>query len=133
MVLWLRHRHSPQPTNHMTTTPAEKKPANKDWHWKDLLAVLHKRGWSLRQIGKREGYPDGAALGEPARRPYPKAEAILAAYAGVEHPMVIWPSRYDAHGKPNRRMGPEPMRGCPPTKKATTRAGTRNPQTDAAA
>jgi len=112
----------------MTTGAAAKKPVNKDWHWKDLITVLHKRGWSLRQIGIEEGYPDGSALGEVARRPYPKAEAILAAYAGVDHPMVIWPSRYDAEGNPNRRMGPAPMRGNPPRGKATTRTPGRNPQ-----
>lgn len=90
-----------------------------DWHWKDLLALLAKRGWSLRQIGIEEGYPDGSALGEAARRAYPKAEAILAAYAGVDHPMLIWPSRYSADGIPNRRRGPEPRRGMPPRKGIT--------------
>lgn len=112
----------------MPNTPAAKKPVNKDWYWKDLLTALHKRGWSLRQIGIQENYPDGSALGEAARRPYPKAEAILAAYAGVDHPKEIWPSRYDANGNPNRRMGPAPMRGKPPHSKATTRASSRNPQ-----
>ena len=116
----------------MATAPSLKKPAPKDWHWKDVLAALHKRGWSLRQVGIEEGYPDGAALGEVARRPYPKAEAILASYAGVDHPMEIWPSRYDAAGNPNRRMGPAPMRGERP-RKATTAARGRNPQRSAIA
>ena len=111
----------------MATTPGPKKPVNKDWHWKDLLAALAKRGWSLRQVGLVEGYPDGSALGEAARRAYPKAEAILAAYAGIAHPMEIWPSRYDADGNPNRRRGPEPRRGVPP-RKATTRSAGGNPQ-----
>lgn len=109
----------------MPTAPAQKKPVNKDWHWKDVLAALHKRGWSLRQVGIEEGYPDGTALGEAARRPYPKAEAILASYLGVDHPKVIWPSRYDAAGVPNRRMGPAPMRGERP-RKATTASPVRN-------
>jgi Ner family transcriptional regulator len=99
--------------SHMANPAAAKKPANKDWHWKDVVAALHKRGWSLRQIGMAEGYPDGAALGEAARRPYPKAEAILARYLGADHPMRIWPSRYDSTGRPNRRSGPLPMRGRP--------------------
>lgn len=116
----------------MATAPGPKKPVNKDWHWKDLLAALAKRGWSLRQIGMAEGYPDGSALGETARRAYPKAEAILAAYAGIDHPMVIWPSRYDAHGNPNRRRGPAPRKGTPP-RKATTHVPAGNPQKAAAA
>lgn len=111
----------------MTTTTPEKKPAAEGWHWADVLAAIRKRGWSLRQIAKAEGYTDGNALGEAARRPYPKAEAIIAAYAGVEHPMVIWPKRYDASGKPNRPMGPKPRFRQPPVK-AITPVGGRNPQ-----
>ena len=117
----------------MPNTPAAKKPVNKDWHWKEVLLALHQRGWSLRQVGIAEGYPDGSALGEAARRPYPKAEATLAAYVGIDHPMEIWPSRYDKDGNPNRRMGPAPMRGRPPQVKATTRASRRNPQKAASA
>jgi Ner family transcriptional regulator len=97
----------------MSNPTTAKKPVGEDWHWKDVLAALHKRGWSLRQVGMAEGYPDGAALGEAARRPYPKAEAILARYLGVDHPMRIWPSRYGLDGRPNRRHGPPPMRGRP--------------------
>lgn len=111
----------------MPTAPDLKKPANKDWLWKEVLLALHKRGWSLRQVGLAEGYPDGSALGEAARRPYPKAEALLAAYAGIEHPKVIWPSRYNADGTPNRKFGPAPMRGQRP-RKATTPIRGRNPQ-----
>lgn len=114
----------------MTTPAGQKKPVNKDWHWKDVLAELHKSGWSLRQVGIEEGYPDGSALGEAARRPYPKAEAILARYVGVDHPKVIWPSRYHPDGTPNRRLGPAPMRGERPRKATTARRG-GNPQTRA--
>ena len=111
----------------MATAPNLKKPANKDWDWKEVLLALHKRGWSLRQVGIAEGYPDGSALGETARRPYPKAEAILAAYAGVDHPKLIWPSRYDADGIPNRKFGPAPKCGQRPRKAITLIRG-RNPQ-----
>lgn len=105
-----------------------------DWDWRDVLHALHKAGWSLRQVGIAEGYPDGAALGETARRPYPKAEAILARYIGIKHPMEIWPSRYDYSGKPNRRRGPAPRRGKPPIKgQATTATSGRNTQTRQAA
>lgn len=114
----------------MTHTAHLKKPAeaSQDWHWADVLAALKKRGWSLRQIGKDEGYENGNTLGEAARNPYPKAEAILARYAGVAHPMQIWPSRYDAKGRPNRDLGRKPMRGVRPLGKGTTGAAARNPQ-----
>lgn len=114
------------------TEPTARKKVPEDWHWADVLAALRKRGWSLRQVGYAEGYADGNTLGEAARRPYPKAEATLARYIGVKHPMEIWPSRYDQHGKPNRRIGRAPMRGQRPSK-ATTAARSRNPQQGAIA
>lgn len=119
----------------MPNAPVEKKPVETaDWHWKDVLAALYRRGWSMRQVGMAEGYPDGSALGETARRAYPKAEAILARYIGVAHPKEIWPSRYDRNGVPNRRIGPAPMRGVKPMRgqtpvaKATTAPAHCNPQ-----
>lgn len=109
-----------------------KKPVPEDWHWADVMAALRKRGWSLRQVGYAEGYADGNTLGEVARRPYPKAEATIARYLGVDHPKVLWPSRYHPNGTPNRRLGRAPMRGQPPVK-ATTPARGRNPQKAATA
>lgn len=119
----------------MTLAESPKKPARpkQDWHWADVLAAIRKRGWSLRQIALAEGYAHGNVLGEVARRPYPKAEAILASYAGVEHPMVIWPSRYTPEGLPNRPMGRPPMRGEQPLRKATTPVCRGNPQRSASA
>lgn len=120
----------------MTATQFQKKPAPaapKDWHWAEVLAALKKRGWSIRQIAIEEGYADqGSTLGKAAREPAPKSEAILAAYAGVDHPKVIWPSRYHSDGTPNRRIGRAPMRGQPPVK-ATTALRGRNPQRRASA
>jgi Ner family transcriptional regulator len=102
----------------MNERDREKKPATEqDWHWADVMAAIRKRGWSLRQIAQAEGYAHGNVLGEAARRPYPAAEAILAAYAGVDHPAQIWPSRYGSDGKSNRRRGRKPMRGLPPVAK----------------
>lgn len=115
-------------TGQMTDTALQKKPAAQDWDWGDLLTVLRKRGWSVRQIAIAEGYSDqGSTLGKASREPAPKAEAILAAYAGIAHPKLIWPSRYHANGTPNRRIGRAPMRGQPPVK-ATTPIRGRNPQ-----
>jgi Ner family transcriptional regulator len=105
----------------MPSTAAAKKPVTPDWHWSDLKAALEKRGWSLQQIALEEGYSHGSVLGEAARRPYPAVERVLASYAGIDHPMEIWPSRYNADGTPNRRRGPKPRIGQRP-EKATTRA-----------
>jgi Ner family transcriptional regulator len=120
----------------MTASQLRKKPAADkavDWQWADVLAALKKRGWSLRQIAIAEGYQDqGSTLGKAAREPAPKSEDILARYAGIDHPMVIWPSRYHRDGSPNRRIGRAPMRGQPPVK-ATTAARARNPQRSAVA
>lgn len=127
MCLWLFHIQGKRLIRNMTTTTALKKPAVQGWHWADLLAELKKRGWSLRTIALAEGYGNGSFLGQTARRPSPRAEAILAAYAGVEHPKVIWPSRYDASGKPNRKMGPKPQAKLPPVQAITPIRG-RNPQ-----
>ena len=116
----------------MTLDTAPKKPAQMDWSWSQLKARIEERGWSFRQIALTEGYSHGNVLGEAKRRPYPAAERILAAYAGVEHPKVIWPSRYNADGTTNRPMGRKTMRGQPPVK-ATTRSAKRNPQKAASA
>ncbi len=110
--------------HHLKKPVAEKA----DWSWVDLLHALRKRGWSIRQIAIAEGYEDqGSTLGKAARTPSPKSEAILAAYAGVDHPKAIWPSRYHPDGTPNRRIGRTPMRGQPPVK-AITPLRNRNPQ-----
>jgi Ner family transcriptional regulator len=120
----------------MSPKEPSKKPAaplpQKDWHWADVVAAIRKRGWSLRQIALAHGYRTGTALGEVARRPWPKGEAILALYVGVDHPKEIWPSRYDAEGRPNRRTSRAPMRGQKPSK-ATTRLMCRNAETGASA
>jgi Ner family transcriptional regulator len=114
-----------------------KKPADlqtqEDWHWADVMAAIRKNGWSLRQIALAHGYATGTALGDVARRAWPKGEAILAVYVGVDHPKVIWPSRYDAEGRPSRRSGRAPMRGKKPPSKATTGLMCRNAQTRASA
>ena len=102
----------------MKNSQANTKPttgALKDWHWKDVLVALNKKGYSLRQIGMAEGYPDGNALGLAARRPFPKAEGIVAKYLGVE-PQTIWPSpMWPAGDHKNRAIE---TRGNPQARKA---------------
>lgn len=88
----------------------EKKPADQDWHWADVMSALSKAGWSLRQLALDNGYPHAShPLGYCKRKPFPKAEAIIAAAIGTT-PQAIWPTRYGSDGLPNRRRGPEPKR-----------------------
>ncbi|WP_215782049.1 helix-turn-helix domain-containing protein [Paludibacterium sp. B53371] len=82
----------------MNTQPAAKKDAI-DWHRADIVAALHKKGWSLRKLSVGVGLSPGA-LNNGLDRPWPKAERIIAAAIG-EAPETIWPSRYaKRHFKP---------------------------------
>lgn len=82
----------------MNTSDTTKKTAE-DWHRADIVAALHKKGWSLRQLSKEAGLSAGA-LNNALDRPWPKAERIIAAAIG-EAPETIWPSRYEKrHFKP---------------------------------
>ncbi|EOZ4638883.1 helix-turn-helix domain-containing protein [Enterobacter cloacae] len=68
--------------------------ANKvqDWHRIDIVAALHKRGVSIRQLSIQAGLkPD--TLKNALARPYPKGERIIADAIGMD-PDSIWPSRY---------------------------------------
>lgn len=65
-----------------------------DWHPEDIKSKLHKRGLSLSELGRRNGYASGSlksVLRSPCR-PYQK---IVADALGVA-PEDIWPSRYQS-------------------------------------
>lgn len=111
----------------MTNPAAKKNAAPQDWHSADVVAAVRKAGWSLQQLGFANGYTHRSALALALRKPYPKAEAIIADALGVE-PRVIWPSRYNTDGTTNRRRGPAPMRPATHSRKATTAPATRNLQ-----
>lgn len=100
----------------MAKPPAQKKPG--DWHPADVVAALRKAGWSLSQLCLHHGYSERSALSVALRRPYPKAEKLIAAALGLQ-PATIWPSRY-TDGLPNRTRGPKPMR---PANATPDRAG----------
>lgn len=72
------------------TTP---KKAAADMHRADIVAALHKRGWSLRSLAKHHGYKTPTALGNALDRKWPKGEALIAAAIG-KTPESIWPTRY---------------------------------------
>lgn len=76
-----------------------------DWDPADVVAALKKSGWSLRRLSLAYGYRSNA-LKHALRRPYPRAEQIIAGALGTK-PDVIWPSRY----RKGSREAPAP--GCP--------------------
>lgn len=76
----------------MSTHQSQKKSASTDWHRADIVAALHKKGWSLRALSIQSELA-ASTLKEALNRPYPKAERIIAAAIGVS-PETIWPERY---------------------------------------
>lgn len=92
----------------MAKATASKKASPQDWHPADIKAALAKVGWSLNQLSLQHGM-SRSCIGKALAGPYPKSERVIAAALGVQ-PMDIWPSRYDAQGKPNRPRGRKPMR-----------------------
>ncbi|UPG86995.1 helix-turn-helix domain-containing protein [Luteibacter aegosomatis] len=107
----------------MTTNAAVKKPAPKeDWHTADIIAAVHKAGWSLQQLAFENGYQARTALTGALRRRYPRAEKIIADVLDKK-PGEIWPTRYCADlTTPNSQAGAAPRRpgNQPPQGKATT-------------
>lgn len=65
-----------------------------DWHRADVVAALHKCGWSVASLAKAHGVSP-SALRNALDRPYPKSERLIAAAIGVA-PEIIWPERFDA-------------------------------------
>ncbi len=75
----------------MSVDKSQKKAAQ-DWHRADVVAALHKKGWSLRELSRQSGLSAGT-LKSALDKPYPKAEGIIAKALGID-PRVIWPNRY---------------------------------------
>jgi Ner family transcriptional regulator len=103
----------------MTYPNDPRKPAANDWHPADVVAALRKAGWSVTQLSLQHGYASNC-LADALRKPYPKAEGIIAATLGLR-PEQIWPSRY-TDGVPNRARG-RPIRPAgvplPPARNGT--------------
>jgi Ner family transcriptional regulator len=84
----------------------------------DIVAAIKKRGTSLRRLSLEHGYsPD--ALRNVLTRPWPRAEAIVAAFLETT-PQVIWPSRYHPDGRPKSGRGERGV-GRPRTHGESTR------------
>lgn len=76
----------------MNLTNAPKKAAPADWHKADIVAALHKAGWTLRKLSLHCGYA-ATTLNTALDNPYPKAENIIASALNMDA-KDIWPSRY---------------------------------------
>lgn len=74
-----------------------KKTSREDWHPADIVAALHKRGYTLRDIAREEGLNDSSTLSKAMVQSYPAGERRLAKYAGVPL-QEMFPTRYTADG-----------------------------------
>ncbi len=78
-------------------TNTAKKSSREDWHPADIVAALHKRGFTLRDIARSHGLKDSSTLSKAMIASYPAAERRLADAAGVPvH--VMFASRYYPDG-----------------------------------
>ena len=68
----------------------------KDWKPNEVKAELTRRSLSLRGLSRANGL-HADTLRDALRRPYPKAERIIADAIDVS-PHFIWPSRYRPDG-----------------------------------
>lgn len=70
-----------------------------DWHRADIIAALHKQGWSLRKLAEaHQLHP--STLKSALDKPYPKSERIIASAIGVPAE-EIWAKRFsDRNFKP---------------------------------
>lgn len=95
----------------MSELDTQKKPAE-DWHRADVVAALHKKGWSLRKLSVQSGLAD-QSLKSALDRPWKKGEKIIAAAIGIA-PEMIWPTRYaKRHFKPVFPSVPSGTANCP--------------------
>jgi Ner family transcriptional regulator len=87
----------------MKTQPTKPPLDPRDWHPADVKAALNKAGWTLRSLGMAHSLGPNS-LKVVLQMPWPNAERIIAQAIGVP-PQLIWPSRYDPTGHPNRPRG----------------------------
>ncbi len=76
-----------------------KKASREDWHPADIVAVLHKRGYTLRDIARQHGLKDSSTLSKAMVQSYPASERRLAEAAGVPVE-VMFAARYYPDGTP---------------------------------
>jgi Ner family transcriptional regulator len=84
--------------NRLTMARRTRPTQRKDWHPEEIKAAIRMRGSTLTKLGKPHGYNSRAAVSAALRRPWPKLEAIIAEFLGMQ-PETIWPSRYEQRGE----------------------------------
>lgn len=75
-----------------------------DWHRQDIAAEIRKRGISVAELARRNGYNNPTTFYNVFKAPYPKVERIVAGFLGVP-PQKIWPSRYIGQSPMNSSTG----------------------------
>ena len=68
----------------------QKKPH--DWHRADVIAALHKRGWSIAALARAHKLGE-STVRSALDKPYPKSERLIAEAIGVAAE-AIWPERF---------------------------------------
>ncbi len=79
-----------------------KKASREDWHPARILAVLHMRGITLRELAKQHGLASGSTLSRAMLQSSPLCEQRLADAAGVPV-QEMFGARYHADGTPKGR------------------------------
>jgi Ner family transcriptional regulator len=69
-----------------------------DWHPEDVKAAVRKTGTTLTALALANGLSE-SAVRRTLRCPWPKVQGLIARHLGLR-PQDIWPSRYDARGRP---------------------------------
>lgn len=67
--------------------------SKQDWHPEDIKAAIRKRGVTMSELARANGYNKTNTFLNVLRMPYPKIERIVAEFLDME-PSDIWPSRY---------------------------------------
>jgi len=80
-----------------------------DWIPADVTAAIRKKGTTLAQLSRNNGYKSLTTVNQALFKPWPKAEKIIADCLGLA-PQDIWPSRYDER-RPRRGLGGMPTHG----------------------
>lgn len=86
----------------MNANPVKKaNPADapaEDWHPYDIIAALHKAGWTVTALGQHYGLKNGNTISKAFTASYPIAEQRIAEALRL-NPYEIWPSRYYENGE----------------------------------
>lgn len=72
------------------------------WHPAEVKAAVQMRGETLAGLARRHGLSE-SYLRNVLLRPLYRGEQIIATFLRIP-PHTIWPDRYDASGRPTRRV-----------------------------